>query len=71
MRRRLAQLNVALPPGDSGSLSSHGFSGAFAYDEGAQSLEVTIHKYPLFAPKTLVWRTLDDAVAQALDQRSG
>jgi hypothetical protein len=65
LRAGLQKAHVALPPGDSGDISSNGLAGSFAYDEEARTLELTIEKYPMFIPKGIVWGAIDGAIVDA------
>ncbi|HEX5726763.1 MAG TPA: hypothetical protein VFX98_14905 [Longimicrobiaceae bacterium] len=62
LKRRLAGYGITVPPGDSGTVSSHGFSGTFDFDEGASTLTLTMTKKPDFASCAEIARTLGGAV---------
>ncbi len=61
----LSKANISFPEQDSGSISSHGLMGEFSYNEGAQTLTLTIVKYPFLAPKGMIWKAVDGAIIQA------
>ncbi|PZR58459.1 MAG: hypothetical protein DLM50_02960 [Candidatus Meridianibacter frigidus] len=65
LRAALAQANVPLPPGESGNISSRGFSGSFQFDAGAQTLQLTIDQSPPLVPKAMVWGAIDKAIGEA------
>lgn len=61
----LSNANISFPELDSGSISSHGLSGEFSYNQSEQSLTLTVMKYPFLAPKAIVWKLIDGAIIQA------
>ena len=63
--RRTLERFVELPPGNAGHIESHGVSGDFAYDPGAQSLTLTVHRYPMLAPKAMLWGAVEKAITEA------
>lgn len=65
LRSELGRAKVELPPGDRGELSSHGLSGSFAFDQRAQTLTLSMLKYPMLAPRSMVWKAIDDAIGRA------
>lgn len=65
LKAGLANANISLPALDSGTISSHGLTGEFNYNETAQTLTLTVVKYPFLAPKALVWTAIDGAIMQA------
>lgn len=67
-RRKVERLRAAIsafvtmPPGDSGTISSQGMSGRYAYDEPARTLHLTIEEVPFFVPRAVVWSTIERAL---------
>jgi len=56
---------VVLPPGDSATIESRGVKGTFAYDEGAQTLTITIQEAPFFIPMSMIWNGVQQALESA------
>lgn len=54
---------VPLPAGDSGTIESQGMKGSFNYDEGAQTLTLSIDEAPFFVPRAMIWSTIERALA--------
>ncbi|MDQ6931135.1 MAG: hypothetical protein M3126_10795 [Candidatus Eremiobacteraeota bacterium] len=65
LRAGLERARVALPAGDSGSISSNGLVGSFTYSESASTLELSIEKFPMLLPKTMIWSAIDGAIVDA------
>lgn len=65
LKAGLANANIAFPELDSGTISSHGLTGEFTFNETAQTLTLTIVKYPFLAPKAMVWKAIEGAIIQA------
>ncbi len=53
---------VTLPPGDNGTIESHGMKGRYAYDEAAKTLTLTLEELPVFVPRAMVWSTIERAL---------
>jgi len=65
LKAGLTNAKIGFPEQDSGRISSHGLTGDFTYNETAQTLTLTVSKYPFLAPKAMVWKTIDGAIIQA------
>ncbi len=65
LKAGLANAKIAFPELDSGTISSHGLVGEFNYNEAAQTLTLNIVRYPFLAPKIMIWKTVDGAIANA------
>ncbi|MDQ6931792.1 MAG: hypothetical protein M3160_01310 [Candidatus Eremiobacteraeota bacterium] len=65
LKAGLSNANISFPELDSGSISSHGLTGEFRYNESAQTLMLTVVKYPFLAPKAMVWTAIEGAVIRA------
>ncbi|MDQ6826462.1 MAG: hypothetical protein M3Z14_04580 [Candidatus Eremiobacteraeota bacterium] len=61
----LAKAKITFPELDSGTISSHGLTGEFTYNEAEESLMLSVLKYPFLAPKAMVWKAVDGAVINA------
>lgn len=60
--RERAGAFVTLPEGDTGEIWGQGVRGRYDYDEGAQTLTLTLDEVPMFVPRAMVWSTIENAL---------
>jgi hypothetical protein len=69
LRKRLAGAGVNVPSESSGSVSAHGVTGEFRWDEGAQTLVVLITDKPASLTCGEIFDVIDAAVGACGGQK--